>query len=36
MAKVLTGGVLAGVILCALDYLVQNYVLATDWEIYDG
>ena len=26
------GGVLAGVVLCALDYLVQNYVLATDWE----
>jgi len=32
ISKVLTGGVLAGLVLCALDYLVQNYVLATDWE----
>jgi hypothetical protein len=32
IGKVLLGGVLAGVVLCALDYLVQNYVLATDWE----
>ena len=32
VGKVLTGGVLAGVVLCGLDYLVQNYVLATDWQ----
>ena len=32
ISKVLTGGVLAGLVLCTLDYLVQNYVLATDWE----
>ena len=32
VSKILTGGVLAGVVLCALDYLVQNYVLATDWQ----
>jgi len=30
--KVLTGGVLAGVVLCGLDFLVQNYILATDWQ----
>ena len=32
VGKVLTGGVLAGVVLCGLDYLVQNYVLAADWQ----
>src|SRR3954468_7566253 len=32
IAKVLTGGVLAGLVLCAIDFLVQNYVLASDWE----
>ena len=32
ISKVLTGGVLAGLVLCAVDYLVQNYVLSTDWE----
>ena len=30
--KVLAGGVLAGVVLSGLDFVVNNYILATDWQ----
>ena len=31
IGKTLTGGVLAGLVLAACDFVINNYILATDW-----
>ena len=30
--KVLAGGILAGVVISGLDFVINNYILATDWQ----
>lgn len=30
--KVLAGGILAGVVVSGLDFVINNYILATDWQ----